>query len=251
MRGHPHPSAHRRAAFATPVDPFTIALLGFGLLAWIVLLQTSFSALTACHFAELWLAGWFERRAPLQVLGLAVFMFAALYVVRLFTTGIWTARRWEAVAQGVFIAFLALSLGALRAHVIPNGFPPDAFYWSVWSPGPTLLNDHDRSLQPAWPYDYPAPPPHPSSVDITTTYRLAQAEGGTELNPNRALIAGAAPTRAELAAISACRMRYQDAEAAMLEWERGFHAWLAANPLIDDQMIDDPRQFTRPDWAER
>jgi hypothetical protein len=130
-------------------------------------------------------------------------------------------------------------------------FPPDTLYWSVWSPGLILADDRHRWPQPPWPYDYPAPPPHPSNVDITIPYRLENPEGGSEMNPNRALVAGAAPTRAELAAISACRVRYQQAEADMLAWERGFAAWLAANPMVDARLVDDPRRFTRPDEAER
>lgn len=251
MRERPLRSRRQRAAFAAPIDPFTITLLGFGLLTWILVLQTWFAGSTACHLAEIWLTGWLDGIAPLQLIGLSVFLFAAVYLVRLFTTDVWAVRRGEMLAQGVFIALLALSLGSAHAHFIPNGFPSDSFYASVLPPAPTLVADRERFSGAPWPYDYPPPPPHPLTVDITAPYRVMQAEGGTEMNPNRALIAGAAPTRAEMARISACRENYHQAETAMQDWERGFHDWLAAHPSVDDRLVSDPRWFTPPYWSER
>jgi len=208
----------RRGAARFPaVSAFTDFLLVFGLLFWTIFFFSSTPVHgNQCHFSEFWLAGWFEGRSMLQLIGALIALIAALFVIRTIALGLWRRSPVEAIAQGYFILWLVIVFLGLKALILPFAFPSQdllSHLFRYTHPMLPLVIEKTGGVKiEPWPYDYPEPPPHPWDLPWPK---------GPELFPN-----ADSPLWSEYQAMLQCRADYNAARKAYDDWREGFYDYL-------------------------
>ncbi|MEL7489944.1 MAG: hypothetical protein AAGJ73_04425 [Pseudomonadota bacterium] len=210
----------------TAISPFTIFLLGLGLLFWSYFIVT-LATLSACEFAAIWIAGWFEQFSTFQLFVAAFVLALAIWLLQLIQFRE-LSNKTETVAQGVFILGLIISSIFLKsllfAYAVPS-FTQTKFVANILSPMKLRLEAEPVGLlgsktRPAWPYEFPPPPTVPSRRDWFAGYSPSMEEIFTSKN---------SPTFGEYAKLLQCaadyRRRARDREkaiAASEEWRRRY-----------------------------
>ncbi len=218
----------RRKGRIIAISPFTVFLLGIGILFWSYFIVT-LATLSACEFTAVWIAGWFEQFSTFQ-------LFVATFVIAL---AIWLlqliqfrelANKTETVAQGVFILGLIISSIFLKSLLFPYAVPSftqTKFVADILSPIKLRLEAEPADLvgskpRPPWPYEFPPPPTVPSWRDWFAGYSPSMEEIFTSKN---------SPTFGEYARLLQCaadyRRRARDREQALADYEEwyGKYAW--------------------------
>ena len=214
-KGRPKGKTQRR-----PISIFTIVLLMIGYFFWqYMLLTTSWGA--NCAFAVYWLHGWFNHVAPMQLFALSFALALLLWLIRL--RAFWGALNpIETALQGVFILGFMVSLGFVKAMVLPYGTPSFAqasYLADKIAPQQLRLEEEKESLSLAlkqpWPFDFPPPPPNPDWTEWMAGYNPPLREIFTEQN---------SPSVAEYNEAQQCARRYH---ARLEEYRRAIDAYQA------------------------
>jgi hypothetical protein len=148
-----------RRSFA--VSSFTIFLLVFGLVYWVLHVFTV-TTIIGCEYAIIWLTGWRSFQAVFQWLGVAIGVTTIVWLLRvIMLRGL---NRIETAAQFVFILGLVGALLAQKAYLFPYGTPSREQVErvvSIFSPPMRLIEEQDSLVVnpiEGWKYDYPPPP---------------------------------------------------------------------------------------------
>ncbi|WP_425409509.1 hypothetical protein [Hyphococcus sp.] len=163
------------------ISPFTIFLLGFGFIYWIMLMFTTVITVE-CEYAIIWVSGWFNFASLYQWSVVAIGLCAATWLARvLFVKRL---NCTETIAQFVFILALAAVAMAQKAYLFPYGAPSrlqvEKIVQSVWRNNLLLIEEQEilTDFREGWKYDYPPPPfassPEHPSWDETINLRLPQ-----------------------------------------------------------------------------
>ncbi|GJL92396.1 hypothetical protein [Hyphococcus sp.] len=187
---------------------FTIFLLGFALMYWILHMFTVVTGAVECEYALTWLDGWPEFRSGFQLVGIAIGLCFVVWLLRLvvFTE----PNRAESLAQLIFLLGLVAAFLAHKAHFFPYGMPSAVHFEKVSS-----LLGNDIRLEEArdvefdvrenWAYDYPPPPfskvPEPPSRDASLNLRLEKIFIGRQ-----------SPTDEDFVRLRTCNANYRKAE---------------------------------------
>lgn len=207
-----------RLKFSVAVSPFTLFLLGFGLLYWILLMFTTVVTVE-CAYAIIWISGWFDFASLFQLTAVAIGLCAALWLVRVIFLR--SLNRIETIVQFVFILGLVAVLIAQKAYLFPYGTPSDAqvetVVQAVWRSDLRLVEEYDiiADLTANWKYDYPPPPfastPEPPWRHEPVNRRLPEIFEGKS-----------SPTWKEYQRMFAC---YADYHSAVADYERDMKIW--------------------------
>ncbi len=196
------------------VDAGDIALLAVLLVTGFLLALCHYFAMVSqadCGGAQLWLSGWVDGAAPLQLFAVIIGLIAVLFLVRLIALARWR-RPLRSLAEAAFIATMILATLSVKVHFLPNGLPTEA----QMAPAVQLLAGREpvffeeRDKLAAWGYDYPEPP----------AIRSQRADF-SRLFPD-----GRSPTRMEMRALELCRADYEASLEERRQWREGFSAYL-------------------------
>ncbi len=211
----------REAKRRFPISPFTIVLLALGFFFWkYFLITTTYAA--NCELAVYWISGWFGFVSPLQLYGLSFALALVIWCIRLFS--FWRELNFfETLLQGVFILGFLVSLGFVKAMILPYATPSYAqatYIAKRIAPQQLRLEEEKENLAPnsnPWPYDFPPPPPYPDRWSWTMGYNPDLREIFTSKN---------SPTFGEYSQVKECAARYrariEDRERALAEYK----AWV-------------------------
>lgn len=168
-------AARRRGRLDRPrgsflLAPMTLFLLG---LTTVYILFLLFSAihLPYCRQALVWLEGWPQWRAPLQLFAAIIGLSLPVWLMMAFFRGL-RGGMTEFILQGLLIGAMGLTLFLWKAYLLPYGTPSfaearriaDRIFLFPDPPSYGWRGKEDAAPLPPWPYDVPPPPrlpPHP------------------------------------------------------------------------------------------
>lgn len=110
-----------RSKRAFPISSFSIFLLGFGLIFWII---QAFTLLPnyECRYGIIWIGGWFDNTSLFQTVAALISLITILFVVRLFCQ--WKGLNvGETVFQAAMVATFVFVLTMHKAFLIPQATP--------------------------------------------------------------------------------------------------------------------------------
>lgn len=221
-----------RRTFA--ISFFTIFLLGFGLVYWILNVITVTASFIECEYAFFWTWNWPKFVSAFQLFGAAISLSFLVWIVRLLVLN--GKNKIESGLQLIFILSLAAAFAAQKAYLFPYATPSRAQMDRIIS----LISPSDIRLMEAndliesdfhsnWKYDYPKPPfseaPEYPARNRKINRRL------TEIFQSKN-----SPQGVEFLEIRQCVHNYHNAvaqfEKDILKWEEyweGFDDWYALN----------------------
>lgn len=152
-------AARIRRSFA--VSSFTIFLLGFSFVYWILDTFSTVSSIE-CEYAFFWTWNWSSGRSIFQLVGTAIILCVVIWLTRLVIVK--NKNHIESVMQLVLIVGLAGAFVAQKSYLFPFATPTRvevARVASIFFPMNPLLEESEGieiNLRSNWKYDYPPPP---------------------------------------------------------------------------------------------
>lgn len=199
---------------------FTILLLCLGFFFWFYFLF-SVSHGVSCMVAAHWVLGWFDYGSPMQFLALLFFLSFVIWLIRLYT-GLGKDGLIETSLQGILILGFAMSLGFLKALIIPFGTPSyeqARQLAEIISPIDVRLVEEPSKIRQApspWPYDFPPPPPGPDLRDWLEGYNPDFSDFFSSKN---------SPILGEYDEMLQCTVRYQARKKDYARVVAEYQAW--------------------------
>lgn len=202
------------------ISNFSIVLLILGFFFWSYYLLTVIQS-SNCEFAANWISGWFDFGSPLQLFAISFSLSLVIWVFNVVTRSR-ENNVVESIVQGIFIAAFFISLGFVKAIVLPHSIPnfrQAMIVAEFVNPSIVQLEEEVDTIppvnRPPWPYDFPTPPSYPYWRSWLAGYNPDLGEIFTSTN---------APTFWEYNQMIQCAARYKarvrDRERAIDEFDQ-------------------------------
>lgn len=221
----------KRSQRAFPISSFSIFLLGFGLVFWII---QAFTLLPnyECRYGVVWISGWFEFASLFQMMAFLTGLIAITFVVRLICD-VHKLNPGEALFQGAMVATFVGVLVMHKAFLFPQASPSWDQVVRAVSVVPAWKNDV-RLVEEFEPLEFQPEGFPPPDVEFREDPRFLP-EYNRRLSS--IFVSKSSPLWSEYKALQQC-----DAEliSALAQWEKDqlaleqywkdYRAWSASNP---------------------
>ncbi len=201
------------------ISSFTIFLLGFGLSYWFFHFYTT-TLMVGCEYPSAWLEGWENFWSPFQVIGLAISLCMAIWLLRFASHK--NLNHMETAFQFVFILGLCGAFLAQKAYFFPYATPSQAQVTrvvSVFYHRAILFEENERVLEydirDNWEFDYPPPP-------FARKPEWPGYNNELHIPPEEIFLSKDSPTYADFKRLSACYENYRNAET---QYARDMKIW--------------------------